>query len=82
MSDAGEREIAKKLDILIRLISIGLCGEKTQKEKIEILAAAGLQPKEISEILGTTPNTVSVALSALRKNRRTSPRSKKTGENS
>ena len=63
-------EVADKLDTLIRLTAMGLFGEKTQREKIELLSSAGLQPKEIADLLGTTPNTVSVALSGIRKKKR------------
>jgi len=70
-------EVASKLDVLIRLIAIGLCADKSQKEKIQILDSAGLPPKQIAEILGTTPNTVSVALVGLRKERRKVPQAGK-----
>lgn len=73
MSDTDD--IAAKLDILIRLAAIGLCGEKPQKEKIGILASAGLPPKEIASILDTTPNTVSVALTAIKKRKKSTKKS-------
>ena len=63
-------EVASKLDTLIRLTAIGLFGDKTQRDKIELLSSAGLQPKEIADLLGTTPNTVNVALSGIRKKKR------------
>ena len=65
------QEIVDKLDTLIRLVAIGLCGEKPQLEKIRILASAGLAPRDIADVIGTTPNTVSVALSSLRKANKT-----------
>lgn len=71
-------DISGKLDVLIRLIAMGLCAEKSQKEQIWILHSAGLQPKEIAEILGTTPNTVSVALSVLRREGKKGFRTRKT----
>ena len=71
----GEQQIAVKLDTLIRLVAVGVCGDRPQVEKIAMLSGAGLQPKAIAEILGTTPNTVSVSLSNLRKQGRTSRRS-------
>ena len=76
MTDA-EIQIAAKLDTLIRLVALGVCGDRPQVEKIEILSAAGLQPKAIAEILGTSSNTVSVALSGLRKKGRANRRSAK-----
>ena len=70
MSPAELTELSAKLDILIRLVAVGLCGDRGQREKIAILESAGLQPKAIAEILRTTPNTVSVVLSAIRKERK------------
>ena len=67
MSEASDN-IAQKLDTLIRLQAHSLVsGMGAQKEKILFLAKAGLAPKDIGEILGTTANSVSVALSAARK---------------
>ena len=80
MNGLASQEISDKLDVLIRLVAIGLCGEKTQREKIDILDMAGLPPKAIAEILGTTPNTVSVALSGLRKERKSGTGSRKRKE--
>ena len=70
-------EVADKLDTLIRLTAIGLFGDKTQREKIELLSSAGLQPKEIADLLGTTANSVNVALSGIRKKKRKKKASRK-----
>lgn len=43
-----------------------------QSERIGSLSKAGLPPKEIAELLGTTSNTVSVALYQLKKKGTTS----------
>ena len=67
MNQTDAEVIAAKLDTLIRLVAIGLCEGKAQKDQIALLDSAGLQPKAIAAILGTTSNTVSVALSNLRK---------------
>lgn len=67
---AGSEDLGRKLDTLIRLVATAICAERPQKEKISILATAGLSTKEIAEFLGTTPNTVSVALSHSRKEKR------------
>lgn len=66
------KEVADKLDTLIRLTAIGLFGDsdKTQKEKIETLSTAGLNTKEIADLLGTTPNTVNVTISRLGQRKR------------
>jgi len=64
----ADEQIAQKLDTLIRLqahLAIALLG--SQKEKILFLGRVGLGSGEIADILGTTSNTVSVALSNARK---------------
>ena len=76
----NEREIADKLDILIRLTAIGLFEEKTQREKIYLLSMAGMPPKDIADILGTTSNTVSVSLSIMRKERKSGKGGRKSKE--
>lgn len=61
-------ELSAKMDILIRLQAAALVSDfDTQKEKIAFLSGAGLEAKEIATILGTSRNTVSVALSSLKK---------------
>jgi hypothetical protein len=70
MSNSESQEIANKLDVLIRLVAMALCGDKTQREKIGILDRAGLTPRVIADVLGTTRNTVSVALSKRRKRKK------------
>ncbi len=80
MNESDGEAIATKLDTLIRLVAIGLCEGKTQKDQIALLDSAGLRPKAIAEILGTTSHTVSVVLSSLRKGKeiRRKPGSKGT----
>lgn len=69
-SDPIFLEISNKLDILIRLFGLSLVMNiKVQKEQIALLSDVGFQPKEIADILGTTNNTVSVALHSIRKER-------------
>jgi DNA-directed RNA polymerase specialized sigma24 family protein len=59
---------SNRSDLHTRLIAIGLVNGKPQKEQIRLLSIAGMGPKEIADLIGTTPNTVNVALSSLRKN--------------
>lgn len=60
--------IAQKLELLIRLQAhLAVIDLPSQKEKILFLGRVGLGPKDIADILGTTPNTVNVALSTARK---------------
>ncbi len=61
--------IVKRLDAVIRLGVIGMTQGRSQTEKIWLFSVAGLRPKEIAELVGTTPNTVRVVLFNLRKSR-------------
>jgi hypothetical protein len=70
MTNKENNILANKLDTLIRLVSIAICQNRTQKEQISLLNSAGIGPKVIAEILDTTPNNVSVTLSGLRKSKR------------
>lgn len=55
-------------DRLLRLVAlIGLKG-LSQTEQIATLNKAGFAPKDIAELIGTTPNTVRVGLVAIRRN--------------
>lgn len=64
--EIGER-ILQRLDAIVGLLIHAVTAEKTQTEKIQALSVAGFQPKEIARIIGTTPNTVRVAMSVSRK---------------
>ena len=59
--------VIERLDILIKLAATNLFADKNQREQVDLLSRAGLAPKEIAELLNTTPNTVSVTLAAIRK---------------
>ena len=69
MADADEPGVlAAKLDTLIRLQAVAAVDRLgTQREKIAFLHKVGLPPKAIADILGTTANSVSVALSKSKK---------------
>ncbi|MGA2525700.1 MAG: hypothetical protein ABSF79_03670 [Smithellaceae bacterium] len=56
-----------KLDAIIKLMVLFKSENKNQSELIWMLSHAGLQPKEIANMLGTSPNTVRVMLFAIRK---------------
>jgi DNA-directed RNA polymerase specialized sigma24 family protein len=67
MEESDTQAIVKELRHITKiLIAFGTRGQK-QREQIELLSNAGFEPKEISELLGTTPNTVRVTLSAIRR---------------
>jgi DNA-directed RNA polymerase specialized sigma24 family protein len=61
-------QIEAKLDTLIKLFALAVAPETLSlKERALRLQRAGLAPKEIAALCDTTPNTVSVALSAARR---------------
>jgi len=60
-------DVISRLDTVIRLLCLVATQNKRQLEKVEILSSAGLQPKAIADLIGTTPNTVRVALSNMRR---------------
>ena len=61
------RELTARMDAIIKILALTLPKELTQADKIVLLSDAGFQPKEIASILGTTPNTVSVTLSKMKR---------------
>ncbi len=63
----ADEEILKELRIIRSLLVSRALRDLNQKESIAVLSRAGLAPMEIADTLGTTSNTVRVALSALRK---------------
>jgi hypothetical protein len=70
-----------KMDMLVRLSAIALINGKRQKDQIRLLSIAGMRPAEIAELIGTTPNTVNVALSSLRKEKGMNLKSEGSEEN-
>lgn len=59
--------VLSKLDNLLRVLAVSVTKGMKRSEQIILLDRAGLPPKDIADLLGTTGNTVSVALSNLRK---------------
>ena len=61
------------LDELVRLAALqARANAGSQSEAIRALGDIGFGPKRIAELLGTTPNTVNVALSKARRAKRQS----------
>jgi hypothetical protein len=52
--------IESKIDQMLRLIAIQSIAPLKQGPAIQLLASAGFERKVIANLLGTTPNTVSV----------------------
>lgn len=59
--------MAGQVDRLVRLVAVGLVEGRTKREKMLLLAAAGMSPKEIADLIGSTRNAVSVELHRARK---------------
>lgn len=62
--------LAEKLDSIIKLMVFAMAEGKSQTEQVRLLSAAGFQPKEIAQAIGTTSNTVRVTLFSLRKHKK------------
>ena len=67
MNEEQYEEISDKLEKIIKLLAAQSVGNKNKKEAIGFLSSLGFQPKYIAELVGTTPNTVSVTLNELKK---------------
>jgi tRNA A22 N-methylase len=70
-----------KMDMLVRLSAIGLINGRKQKDQIRLLSIAGMGPAQIAELIGTTPNTVNVVLSGLRRTKGLNLKPEGTEEN-
>jgi DNA-directed RNA polymerase specialized sigma24 family protein len=67
MNDKQFEEIRDRLDKLIRIVALTSTKGLTSTDSIFLLHQAGFAPTDIADILGTTPNVVSVRLSEMRK---------------
>jgi len=75
------KAIEDKLDIVIRLLAVQVADQREGlQSKATTLSSAGLQPKTIAQLCGTTPNTVSVSLSAAKRKKKTKKTPKKTSK--
>jgi DNA-binding CsgD family transcriptional regulator len=61
--------ILDKIDQILHILAVIATKDMKQREQIALLNRAGLQPKNIAELLGTSSNTVRVELVALRKSK-------------
>jgi DNA-directed RNA polymerase specialized sigma24 family protein len=68
--------LVHKLDLILRILAVLATRDMKQREQIALLSKAGLQPKDIATLLGTSSNTVRVELVALRKSKRGKGRKK------
>jgi len=80
MDDVQFKETINKLNIITRLLALNLVKDmKTQNEKILSLSSYGFTPTSIAEMLGTSSNTVNVALSRSRSKEKKQLVKKSTG---
>ena len=63
----NEKKIIEKLNLLVKLSAANLATGKDFKEQVRLLSSVGLPPKDIADVLGKTPNNVSVTLNYLKK---------------
>jgi hypothetical protein len=59
-------DLRQRIEILIGLQAVALVKGRRQLDQIRLLTLSGMGPTEISKLIGTTPNTVNVALANLR----------------
>lgn len=70
-----ERKPAPKLDeMAVKLLGLIAVKGLPQTQQIAVLTRIGFTPKDIADVLGTTPNTVRVALVGIRKAQKLSKR--------
>lgn len=66
-SSSLENDILAELEKITKLLSLIATKGDNQRQQITLLDSVGFQPKEIAELLGTTPNNVRVTLVSIRK---------------
>ena len=68
MSDSNHQEIMDVLNTILKVQALSAVRDlKSKKEKILFLAEAGLGPKEVAAIVGSSPASVSQAIYEARK---------------
>lgn len=67
MAKSFEDLVLAKLDNLLRVLTVSVTKGMRQTDQIAVLNRVGFPPRDIADLLGTTGNTVNVALSNLRK---------------
>jgi len=67
MPKTTDQLLLAKVDQILCLLAVFATKDMKRREQIALLAQAGFQPKDIAVLLGTTANTVRVALVALRR---------------
>jgi len=63
-------EISKKLDVLIKLSAANVVKDQSFREQVRLLSSVGLQPRDIAQLVGKSPNHVSVMLVQLKRQKK------------
>jgi DNA-binding CsgD family transcriptional regulator len=69
MARTTDELILDKIGQILRILAVMATKDMKQREQIALLDRAGLRPKDIADLLGTSSNTVRVELVALRKSK-------------
>ena len=69
MDEQQFKQLSCKIDVIIKLLALNAVEGKELKNQVLILSSFGFQPKQIADMLGKTPNHISVILHGLRKER-------------
>jgi len=70
MDVSDSRVIIEKLNLLVRLKVAEMIHGRPFLEQVALLSNAGMQPKDIAEVLDKTANNVSVALNSIKKKKK------------
>jgi DNA-directed RNA polymerase specialized sigma24 family protein len=82
MAKSFEDLVLAKLDNLLRVLTVSVTNGMKQTDQIALLNRVGFPPREIADLLGTTGNTVNVALSNLRKGKGKKGKGKRSSKRS
>jgi len=67
MNEDTLKSIDVRLGIITKLIALDVVKGRSFQEQVKLLHDVGMQPSEIADCLGKTPNNVRVAIHALKK---------------
>jgi len=67
MGKEYEEKMISRMNALVSIMLKSQMGDSSTTDKVRILKKAGLDYKEIAEIIGTSPNSVSVMFAKLNK---------------
>jgi CRP-like cAMP-binding protein len=73
-----EAKLEDEFRIVRRLLALALLQGKPKGQQIQLLSDAGMERREIAQLVGTTVGTVSVEVSNLKKRRSKETRGRRT----